>query len=243
MMNLPTAWEQLTNRVLTVEQIRAVDRQAIEKYHMHSLVLMENAALGCVHWLNSHFGSGTTAVILCGRGNNGGDGLAIARHLRVLGWRCRVLLLGPTELLSQDARANWQILESAGGHDLVVWHPDGPNELPTFAESWFASANVVLDAMLGTGASGNPRAPFCDWITLANASHAQRIAIDIPTGWDAMTGTVAESTFLPHATLTFVAKKPAMVAQGAAQLLGEIVVLPIGIPEEHIRELLGLEPP
>ncbi len=78
-----TVWNELARRILTVQQIRDVDRVAIEQYGMSSLVLMENAAQGCVHWLRGKFPTPSSAVVLCGRGNNGGDGLAIARHLRV----------------------------------------------------------------------------------------------------------------------------------------------------------------
>lgn len=240
-MNLLTTWQQLANQVLSIEQLREVDRHAIDKYHMNSLVLMENAALGCVRWLDLHFDAGTTVVILCGRGNNGGDGLAIARHLRVLGWTCHVLLSGPAELLSRDARANWQILDAGGGQHLVLWPTEHcTDEVRRQVAIWIATADVVIDAMLGTGASGVPRTPYCDWIQLANASKAYRVAIDIPSGWNAANGIRSEPTFVANATLTFVAKKPAMVLASAASILGELVVLPIGIPEEYIRELLNL---
>lgn len=236
-----TAWKQLAERFLTVAQIREVDRVAVERYQMNSLVLMENAALGCTRWLEARFPDGGQAVVLCGRGNNGGDGLAIARHLRVLGWTCRIALSGPLEKMSADARANLEILMAGGGRDLIVWDDQQPEAAHhKTVQDWIGSATVILDAMLGTGATGEPKAPLSHWIHLANASRAQRVAIDIPTGWDATTGQSSESTFKADATLTFVARKPAMAQHAAAQLLGEIVVLPIGIPEELIEELLAV---
>lgn len=236
-----TAWKQLAERFLSVAQIREVDRVAVERYHMNSLVLMENAALGCTRWLEARFPDGGVAVVLCGRGNNGGDGLAIARHLRVLGWTCRVALTGPLEKMSADARANLEILMAGGGRDLIVWDDSQPDytNISTVTD-WIGSANLILDAMLGTGATGEPKSPLSRWIELANRSRAQRVAIDIPTGWDATTGEVSECTFKADATLTFVARKPAMATPAAAQLLGEIVVLPIGIPKELIEELLAV---
>lgn len=233
-----TAWKQLAGRFLTVEQIREVDRVAVERFRMNSLVLMENAALGCVRWLENRFTDGRTAVILCGRGNNGGDGLAIARHLRVLGWSCQVVVLGPPEKMSADARANLEILVAGGGCDLLLWDESQPDDSRILTlQQWIGSATVIIDAMLGTGASGEPKAPLSDWIDLANQTSAQKVAIDIPTGWDATTGERSQNTFKADATLTFVALKPAMVVPTAAEHLGEIVVLPIGIPEGQIEEL------
>lgn len=234
-----TAWKQLSERILTVAQIREVDRVAVARFRMNSLVLMENAALGCVGWLEDRFPEGGNALILCGRGNNGGDGLAIARHLRVLGWTCRVAVLGPAEKMSADARSNLEILIAGGSRDLLEWNEVRPaaSQYSTLAP-WISSATVIIDAMLGTGASGEPKAPLGDWIDLANQTTAQRIAIDIPTGWDAATGEQSANTFRAAATLTFVARKPAMGLPTGAKFLGEIVVLPIGIPEELLEELL-----
>ena len=235
MLRTSTAWKKLAERFLTVEQIREVDRVAVERYRMNSLVLMENAALGCVRWLENRFPDGGEAVILCGRGNNGGDGLAIARHLRVLGWTCRASVLGPAEKMSADARANLEVLVAGGSRDLLQWSEGSCQSL---LEQWISSATLIIDAMLGTGALGEPKVPLDNWITLANQASAHRVAIDIPTGWDATTGEMSENTFRADATLTFVARKPAMAMPDVAKLLGEIVVLPIGIPEELIEELL-----
>jgi NAD(P)H-hydrate epimerase len=234
-----TAWKRLADRFLTVTQIREVDRVAVERYHMNSLVLMENAAIGCVRWLENRFPEGKDAVILCGRGNNGGDGLAIARHLRVLGWTCRVTVLGPTEKMAPDARSNLEVLIAGGSRKLLLWSEGQQDSRQNSTlDEWIASAMIIIDAMLGTGASGEPKAPLDKWIRLANQASALRVAIDIPTGWDATTGEQSKNTFKADATLTFVARKPAMALPAAAKLLGEIVVLPIGISEEQIEELL-----
>ena len=106
-------------------------------------------------------------------------------------------------------------------------------------ERLIAAADVVVDAMLGSGASGPPRDPFDHWIEIANNARAQRVAIDIPTGLNADSGEVAQPTFMAHATLTFVARKPGFQSPQARQVLGEVVVMPIGIPVELIEELLA----
>jgi NAD(P)H-hydrate epimerase len=226
------AWHRMQQTVLSTEQVRSIDRLAVERYGMHSLVLMENAAIGCAHWLRTRFAEPMTTVLLCGRGNNGGDGLALARHLTNWGWPCRVYLLGGSQQLSKDAGHNLEIL--TGNHGLPVETIE-PNEgrLPELV-----GAGVIVDALLGTGARGNPRAPLDRWIEAANASSAFRVAVDVPTGVDAETGQPGQPTFLPDATLTFVARKPAMAHLDSSQLFGEIAVLPIGVPAQLLLSVL-----
>ena len=241
MSNATSPWEQLRNRVLTIEQVRRVDQLAVDKYGMHSLVLMENAALGCVQWLQDRRISmwqqaPPRTVILCGTGNNGGDGLAIARHLRYLGWPCEIFVAGPLAKLSVDARANADIL--------LVDAPQGlrfGGAVPAGTEMVAAmqQADLVIDALLGTGASGNPRPPADEWVEQANRSQAFRLAIDIPTGVNATTGERGSPSFEADATLTFVARKPAMSGAQAHRLFGELQVLPIGIPAGLMEELMA----
>lgn len=241
MSNPRSPLEQLSACVLSTEQIRQVDRRAIEGYGMHSLVLMENAALGCVAWIRGRIGMPVSGqnypktVILCGAGNNGGDGLVIARHLRTLGWQCDVFALGPIEKLSDDARVNAQIL-MAGDAAGVVWCPgEGADEQ---LQAALAEAELIIDAMLGTGSQAAPRPPFEGWIQHANRSAGFRLAIDIPTGVDAMTGSRAASAFAADATLTFVARKPAMANPQTKGFFGQVSVLPIGIPLGLIQEII-----
>lgn len=228
-----THWEQLRNSVLPCELVRRVDSVAVDRFRMNSLVLMENAGLACVRWLEARFSDPQRVVILCGNGNNGGDGLVIARHLQVLGWQCKCYAVGPVEKMSPDAAANLQILNSDGAA-VHWWLADSRDTL----ERDMASAGVVIDAILGTGAKGDPRSPFDEWIELGNASKAFRVAIDIPTGVDGDSGKLNQPYFEAAATLTFVAKKPAMLRGDAAKEFGEIEVLPIGIPDALIVECL-----
>ncbi len=229
-----TAWNRLKKSFLSTEQVREIDRLAVQEYGMHSLVLMENAAIGCVHWLLQKFSEPQPTAILCGRGNNGGDGLAIARHLVNCGWPCRVILCGPLNGLSADAAANLEILTIGNGHSVEVVEGQAK---PNFNfESHGPS--VILDAMLGTGAKGNPRPPFDGWIRAANASAAFRVAIDVPTGVDAETGERGTPYFQAQATLTFVARKAGMQLNDPAPTFGEITVLPIGVPAQLMEAVL-----
>lgn len=231
--SLLTAWQRLSRAVLSTAQVRQVDRLAVERYGMHSLVLMENAALGCVHWLLHKFTEPQSTTILCGSGNNGGDGLAIARHLLNCGWPCRVLVCGPAEKLSDDARANLEILTAGDGLQ-VEWVTELPNRLPDFSAS-----QLIIDALLGTGAKGDPREPLASLIRVANRASAFRVAIDIPTGVDVESGQTGSPCFQTDATLTFVARKPAMQLEASPHLFGSIQVIPIGVPAQLLRDLLS----
>lgn len=237
-----TSLEQLQRRTLSVAAIRQVDRTAIQQFHMHSLVLMENAAGNGARWLVERFPEPLRAVLLCGRGNNGGDGLVMARHLRLCGWHCEVFVLGPEEELSPDALANWKILTARKppGNTMMGAGGDGNSDEPSIelVARAISEADVIIDAMLGSGARGTPRAPLDRWIELANAASARRIAIDIPTGLDADSGEAAPVTFQAQHTLTFVARKPGFERPEAKKVLGEVHVMPIGIPLELVEELL-----
>lgn len=229
------AWEQLRNRSLTVQQSREVDRMAIEGYGMHSLVLMENAALACVDWLLQRCPVPELTTILCGRGNNGGDGLAIARHLITRGWHCQTIVLGPVDQLSPDAWANLQILTAGQGCPGIEVLT---GELPPHAVKRLEQSTVVIDALLGTGAGGPPREPILSWLQAANETRRWRVSVDVPTGIDAQTGQAYAGHFRPTATLTFVAKKPAMADPQTLSVFGEVHVLPIGIPLQMMQEIL-----
>ncbi|MEM7557715.1 MAG: NAD(P)H-hydrate epimerase [Planctomycetota bacterium] len=232
-----TAWNSLKQSVLTTEQVRRVDLVAMEKYHMHSLVLMENAALSCVSWLKDRYPEQPRTLILCGRGNNGGDGLVIARHLLAAGWECHCLLLGPVNRLSADNRANWEILYASSPSKVRL--VEGDAAVSGDLKQEVAQGELIIDAMLGTGVTGEPRSPFREWIEWSNAQVAQRVAIDIPTGVNAEAGEVGECHFQADATLTFVAHKPAMQLKDAFKLFGDINVCPIGLPVGMMEEILS----
>ena len=178
----------MTHRALTREQSREVDRIAIEQYGMSGLVLMENAGRGVVDVLlmldPELIGSNREVLILCGKGNNAGDGFVIARHLDIRGVRVRVGLLAYPGDLAGDALANYQILQ----------HSDVPVESFPLGEPASAGGSAwILDAMLGTGAQGDPREPYATAIQWMNAQPARRLAVDVPSGLDCDTGRPADT--------------------------------------------------
>lgn len=221
--------------MLSTAAIRNVDQRAIQYFGMESLVLMENAASNCARWIVDRFPNRPTTVILCGSGNNGGDGVVLARHLGTLGWPCVCFVQGPLEKLSRDNLRNCQILLNGNCTSLRILDATAwPEAIPHIAD-----AELIIDAMLGTGAKGTPREPLAAWIAAANQSSAAKVAIDIPTGIDADSGETGQLFFKTHHTLTFVARKPSMVLPDAAGKFGSIEVLPIGISAAQIEELIN----
>ena len=221
--------------VLSVAQIRHVDAVAVRDFGMNSLVLMENAGRGCADFIDSRVNRFSGVIVLCGPGNNGGDGLVIARHLHAMGHRISLWIIAERDKLSKDANANLRIVECTKIR--IRWIGERHSTLE-MEQAWSqlrsdcGSNFVVVDALLGTGATGQPRALMANVLRLVNAGNLQRIAIDIPTGLDAETGEPSDPTFWADTTLTFVAKKPGFAALGAAAFLGEVRILPIGVPPE-----------
>lgn len=210
-------------------QSRLVDQLAIAE-GISSLDLMENAGQGCVRELLDR--GVESAVICAGTGNNGGDGFVIARELGRLNIKVKTIICGPVEQISGDARINWQIAchENVPMTEIDQSCSDQSIEAELRPDRENCSIWIV-DAMLGTGATGNPRAPMDRIIRIANRSNASRMAIDIPTGLDCDTGVPGNPTFRADVTCTFVAQKIGFKNESAWPWLGEIKVIPIGVPE------------
>ncbi len=212
--------------------VRDVDRRAIEEYGISGLVLMENAGRGCVEILAS-LGCRGPVVIVCGKGNNAGDGFVIARHLDNRHVPVQLILLGSPEELRGDAAANYQIITRSQLPQIDL--------SKQFDTARFASelnrAEWIIDALLGTGATGSPRAPLDEAIRLMNAASAKRLAIDLPSGLDCDTGQPADPTFRADHTCTFVAPKIGFTNPAAAPYLGQIHVVDIGAPRKLIHEI------
>jgi len=211
---------------LSRKQIREVDRRAIEEYGISGVVLMENAGRGCVDKL-CEFGVRGPAVICCGRGNNAGDGFVIARHLDLRGHEVRVIVFCDPADLRGDAAANYAILAKCGVPiHIVTGADDGSWEVDLAGADW------IVDALLGTGARGQPRPPLDRVIERLNQQSARRLAVDLPSGLDCDTGQPAPTTFRADHTCTFIAAKLGFAVLAAAEYLGQVHVLDIGAPRK-----------
>jgi ADP-dependent NAD(P)H-hydrate dehydratase / NAD(P)H-hydrate epimerase len=196
---------------------RALDQWAIGDLGIAGLDLMERAGTGLAELCDELAPSGSIAVV-CGKGNNGGDGLVAARKLRERAREVQVLLLGSPDELRGDARANLDRLS-------------GPQPVP-FTPTALRGATGIVDAILGTGFSGEPREPLAGAIRAINefAGEAAVVACDVPSGVDGSTGEVNGVAVRARATATFHAAKPGLwIAPGKA-LAGQVRVVDIGIP-------------
>ncbi len=206
------------------DEVRQVDQLAIEQFGMSGLVLMENAGRGAAEKIAAFCPRDVTVCLLCGTGNNGGDGYVIARHLQLLGYGVRIVSLVPLEKLSGDAEANARIADKGGLSISVAADAEGLKRL-------IKNGECVVDCMLGTGATGEPRGIYGDAVRLANQRSGPRVAIDLPTGLDCDSGQPAESTFRADLTVTFVAAKDGFRAGEAKDWIGNVEVVGIGVPQ------------
>ncbi|MEM9658315.1 MAG: NAD(P)H-hydrate epimerase, partial [Planctomycetota bacterium] len=212
-------------------------------------VLMENAGRGVVDkllQLDPELGStedstDRSVAVLCGKGNNAGDGFVIARHLGIRGVGAQVILLCSPAELEGDAKTNFDLLEgcTAQVFDLsrdVSGEDSAYGALVERLDEHAAGAAWLVDAMLGTGAAGEPRDPLGVAITWMNRQPSSRLAVDIPSGLDCDTGKPAHCTVRANHTCTFVAVKSGFLAPTAQQYLGEVSVVSIGAPQRVLDQ-------
>jgi len=204
-------------------QMQEIDRTAIETLGVPSLELMENAgrgAAGIIADLYREWECTGTVLILCGPGNNGGDGLVVARYLRADSIPVRVVLFAAADKLKGDPAANLERLQEAGQE--VEFEPSGV-ELG-------GDTAVIVDALLGTGATGALREPYSAWAQAANESDIPVVAIDAPSGVDMATGAVAGEAFRAQATVGLAELKAGYFQFPARDFVGRVYPLEIGIP-------------
>lgn len=217
----------MSELILTREEVRAVDRWAVATLGIPGTVLMENAGRGCAELLCRRIqDKSRPTVICCGKGNNGGDGFVIARHLRIAGLPVEVLVFHDPSEFQGDALANLTILRKIGIPCRRLQLPEDRSLL----DDCLRSADWVVDALLGTGSQGAPRSPYDIVIEALNACDRPVLAVDVPSGLDCDTGVPSPSTVRAAATVTFAALKPAFALETARQWAGSVTVAHIGIP-------------
>ncbi|QDT15690.1 NAD(P)H-hydrate epimerase [Alienimonas californiensis] len=235
---------------LTVAQSRAVDRVCLEDYGLPGAVLMENAARGCAELLDRVSDGNPGAVaIVCGKGNNGGDGFALARHLTIRG--ATVHLFAPFEEPPDadeepgEAAMNARVARRMG-LPWTDWTTLSEEDLTNrLAEE--AAGGWIVDALLGTGPSGPPREPMDVAVRAIHAARSRGprvLAVDVPTGFDADGGRPFQSSpdggaccVRADRTATFVAPKPGFAMDGASDWTGSVSVVGIGAPPAAIESV------
>jgi hydroxyethylthiazole kinase-like uncharacterized protein yjeF len=207
------------------ERMRAIDRWAIEDRGVPSLDLMERAGVGVTRMVERLVPDGPV-VVMCGTGNNGGDGLVVARLLREAGREVAVVCADSPAKLTGDALANLERLPGAA-----------PLELGQSMDV-LAGASVVVDALLGTGFAGEPRGAVGEAIAAIAGCTAPVVSVDVPSGVDASTGVLAGAAVRATSTVTFHMAKPGLWIHPGKAHAGEVEVLDIGIP--HRSEIPGI---
>jgi NAD(P)H-hydrate epimerase len=208
-----------TIKTFSTDQMKEIERRTVEEFGIPSLILMEHAGKAVANaaaGLAKPF-EGTVAVI-CGPGNNGGDGFVAARHLYNRGYDVSVFLVkDETQIKAGDALANYNILKKM--------------RIPCSKfESLPGDTSIIVDAMLGTGTKGEITGAYKNIIEAVNKTNIPVASVDIPSGIDADTGAVLGCAVKAAITVTFAGAKTGLVANAAKPYLGSLVIVDIGIP-------------
>ena len=217
--------------IATAEQMRQLDRMAIEERGIPSADLMERAAHALAEAALALAGTRGRAVCFCGPGNNGGDGIACARLLREAGLEVRCVLVGDRERLTPDARTMEARLAAAGG----CLEPFAPDD-PAFA-AWCLEADVMVDALFGIGLSRPMEGDALIAVHMMNTCDIPVVSADIPSGVETDTGRVLGAAVEAAATVTFTLPKAGHYVGKGGLCTGQLTVVDIGIPEDLVRGL------
>lgn len=211
-------------KLVTAEQMRELERIAIEEYGVPSLILMENAASGFSDALTKEYGSlfAKKVHIFCGKGNNGGDGFAIARMLKNRGVFVAITLLGEESALTTDAKTNMEIAKRM--------------QIPFVPAAECAEADIIIDAIFGTGFLGETKGAEKEAIVLMNGSHAYIASVDIPSGVSADTGHAATEAVFADLCVTFSAAKPGHLLFPGKSHVGTLIKVDISVPQTVIND-------
>ena len=220
--------------VVTAEQMREMDRLTIQKYGVPSLVLMERAGQAIAQTIIRRFGRNAKrgVLVVAGKGNNGGDGLVVARLLKKKRLPCEVALLAQRDELSNDASDNLRAYQKVKGKLTEI----GANGLDLLSRRISKNA-LIVDAMLGTGTKNAVRGLFAEAITMINASGLPVVAVDIPSGLDTDRGTPLGVAVRAQATVALGYPKLGEVIYPGVDYVGELVIADIGIAAEAVLEV------
>lgn len=220
---------------LSRAEVRDIDRRASAEYGLPGLVLMENAGRSAAELLAELRIAGPVTIV-CGKGNNAGDGFVIARHLEIRGFEVEILSAVPAESLSGDAAVFHRVVATSGipCRDLSEAPQSEWNDiLASRSSGW------IVDALLGTGLTGPAREPFATAIRAVNDSGRPVFAADVPSGLDCDRGSPAGPCIRATCTGTFVARKIGFDNPASLAWTGHVHVLDIGIPAA-LRRKIGL---
>ena len=217
--------------VVTPEEMREIDNRAIREFGIPGLVLMENAAIRTVDvigWEYPNLYKSGRVLVLVGSGNNGGDGLAIARHLMLKGAAVKAALFVSEDKLVGDARTNYDIYRALGGEVLLICRKN-PNHLQEL-DRCIGKADLIIDSIFGTGLSRDIEGTVSDVIERVNRSPVPVVSVDIPTGINGVNGRVMGTAIRADYTVTFGNIKRGHLFYPGREYSGKLFVSPISLP-------------
>lgn len=220
-------------KLVTASEMRELERRAVQEAGLPTLLLMEHAgrAVAQVVWKLVRERGGSRVAVVCGKGNNGGDGMCAARHLANAGLSVRVYLLARDQDVEGDAATNLRALRAAGVEvDNVVGAVD------TALKAVGAAADLVVDAIFGTGFRGSPMGLAARAIEAINEAQKPVVAVDVPSGLDADTGKVEGPCVRAHVTVTMGLPKVGLLVYPGASYCGEVVVADLGLPRKLVLD-------
>ena len=214
---------------IDADQMNKIDENS-EKLGLPRVILMENAGRAVAEYANRRIEKlkGKKIVIVAGNGNNGGDGFVAARHLAGYGIDVLVILVGEEKFKTNESNLNWKVLRQMSKSVSIITRAD-PGFLALTKRN-ISNADVIIDALFGTGIKGKIKQPYSKVIDLMNRSKAYTIAVDIPSGLDPMTGVVHDKSVIADTTLTFHKMRTGLIDR--MDITGEVIIVPIGIPPE-----------
>ena len=220
--------------LVTPKQMQELDRRTIQETKVPGITLMERAGTGVVTHLLQHYGSpkGKRVVVFCGKGNNGGDGLVVARLLQEKKAILTVIMMTPYQELSKDAKTMYRRLSKKVKPSQIFTQPNEEK-----LESFIQNAHLLIDGLLGTGLSSSVRDPYTTVIETINASPAYTVGIDIPSGLDSESGHTLGVAVTADLTVTFGCPKIGLYVGDAIDRVGHIEIVDIGIPIQYIQDL------
>ncbi|HUP61004.1 MAG TPA: NAD(P)H-hydrate dehydratase [Thermoanaerobaculia bacterium] len=219
-------------KILNSDQMRRIDRRTTERFGVPSIVLMENAAIAVVDAIFQHYPESERVAIVCGTGQNGGDGFAVARHLENRGVVPVIVVAGDRGSVKGDALTNLHVCERLGIPIYDIRDGDGIET----ALAHVADADLVVDAIFGTGLNRAPAGVHADVIRGIAELRIPVLAIDLPSGANASSAEPFEPCIQAEVTVTFAAPKLCHVFEPAALYCGEVIVADISIPEMAVEE-------
>ncbi|MFL0247224.1 NAD(P)H-hydrate dehydratase [Candidatus Clostridium stratigraminis] len=215
-------------KIATGRIMKEIDKYCIEKLKIPGIVLMENAAIKVLN--NLEIQKYNSYTIICGKGNNGGDGFAAARHLAILEKNIEVFLVGSEEGMTEDCRTNYNILKNMGIRINNIHNLEDANELRDSIER----SSVTIDALFGTGLMRNLDGIYDLVISIINENSSYTISIDVPSGFNNDSGKIMGNCVRADKTITFELYKKGFLNYGSKRYTGEVVVENIGIPSSAV---------